>query len=77
MIIDNGQLVYEREKESFRHMIKMIFSHQIKYSRSYFNANTPFEVRNEDVQSLISQGGTVIEKSTKPSKKRGLSNVAT
>lgn len=58
-------------------MEKMIFMYQIKYLGKYFNANTPFEVRNEDLQSLISQGGTVIEKSTKPSKKRGLSNVAT
>ena len=43
-------------------MEKMIFMYQIKYLGKYFNANTPFEVRNEDVQSLISQGGTVIEK---------------
>lgn len=58
-------------------MEKMIFMYQIKYLGKYFNANTPFEVQNEDVQNLVSQGGTVIEKSTKLSKKRGLNNVAT
>ena len=55
----------------------MIFPYQVKYENKYFPANTAFDVKNQDLKSLISQGGTVIEKSTKPSKKRGLSNVAT
>ena len=58
-------------------MTKMIFPYQVKYENKYFPANTAFDVKNQDLKSLISQGGTVIEKSTKPSKKRGLSNVAT
>ena len=77
MIIDNGQLVYEREKESFRNMTKMIFPYQVKYENKYFAANTAFDVKNEDIKSLTSQGGTVLEKCTKSSKKRGLNNVAT
>lgn len=62
-------------------MEKMIFMYQIKYLGKFFPANTELSVKNEDVKSLISEGGKVLEKDTKSVKKsavkRGLSDVTT
>ena len=47
-------------------MAKVIFPYQVKYENKYFSANMPFDVQDEDIKNLISEGGKVIGK--KPDK---------
>lgn len=62
-------------------MAKMIFPYQVKYENKYFPANTPFEIKDEDIKNLISDGGKVVEqkadKPQKSAKKRGFSHDTT
>lgn len=47
-------------------MAKMIFPYQVKYLNKYFQANTPFEAKDEDIKSLISDGGKLVEEKKTP-----------
>ncbi len=65
-------------------MAKMIFPYQVKYKNNYFPANTPFIVLDEDIKSLVSDGGKVVEqkpdktqKNLKSARKRGASHDTT
>lgn len=42
-------------------MAKIIFPYQVKYENKYFPANTPFDVKDENIKDLISDGGKVVE----------------
>ena len=62
-------------------MAKMIFPYQVKYENKYFLANMPFDVQDEDIKNLISEGGKVIGKKpdksqdkTKSTRRRGASH---
>ena len=49
-------------------MAEIVFPYQVKYSGKYFSANEPFEITDESVESLIAEGGTLLEANTKPIK---------
>lgn len=62
-------------------MAKIIFPYQVKYENKYFPANTPFDVKDENIKDLISDGGKVVEqkpdKIQKSARKRGTSHDTT
>lgn len=62
-------------------MAKMIFPYQVKYESKYFPANTPFDVKDENIKDLVSDGGKVIEqnpdKTQKSVRKRGTNHDTT
>lgn len=47
-------------------MAKMTFPFQIKYQGRYYPANMPFEAKDEDIKSLISDGGKLVKEKKTP-----------